>query len=88
MRNTILISVVAVGIICAALISYGMFTQRDGIPLKDLSLSEYPKLFAEETVIVIGENAFRPQKFAFCCLYDSKEAKYLARKKLIPEKLL
>jgi len=33
------------------------FTQRDAIPSRDLTLSEYPKLFAKGAVIVIGENA-------------------------------
>ena len=33
------------------------FAQRDAIPPQDLTLRDYPKLFAEEAVIVIGENA-------------------------------
>ena len=57
MRKTILIAGVAVCLICAALILGIFFTQRDAIPPQDLTLSDYPKLFAKETVIVIGENA-------------------------------
>jgi hypothetical protein len=59
MRKTILIAVVVTCIICAALISYGFikFTQRDAISLQDLTLGDYPNLFAEEAVIMIGENA-------------------------------
>ena len=57
MRKKKLIAVVAICIICAALISYGIFTQRDAMPTWDLTLSEYPQLFAKEAVIVIGENA-------------------------------
>ncbi|MCK4733230.1 MAG: hypothetical protein KAT65_12305, partial [Methanophagales archaeon] len=58
MRKTILIAGAAICIICAALISYGFmeFTQRDAIPSRDLTLSDYPKFLGEETVIVIGEN--------------------------------
>ena len=61
MRKTILIAGVAICIICAALISYGFikFTQRDVIPSQDLTLSDYPRLFAEEVVIVIGEQTFK-----------------------------
>jgi hypothetical protein len=61
MRKTILIAGVAVCIICAALISYGFikFTQRHATPPRDLTLSDYPKLFARETVIVIGEQTFK-----------------------------
>ena len=57
MRKTILIAGIAICIICAALISYGLFTQRDAIPSRDLTLSDYPELFAKEAVIVIGDNA-------------------------------
>ncbi len=59
MRKTIIIAGVAICIICAALISYGFmkFTQRDAIPSRDLTLSDYPNLFAKGAVIVIGENA-------------------------------
>ena len=56
MRKTILIAGAAICIICAALI-FGVFTQRDAIPAQNLTLSDYPKLFAKETVIVIGDNA-------------------------------
>ena len=61
MRKTIFIAGVAICIICAAVISYGFikFTQRDAIPSPDLALSEYPKLFAKEAVIVIGEQTFK-----------------------------
>ena len=62
MRKTILIAGVAICVICAALISYGIFTQRDVIPPEDLTLSDYPELFAKETVIVIGENATQIEK--------------------------
>ncbi|MCK4528463.1 hypothetical protein KAW18_13910 [candidate division WOR-3 bacterium] len=62
MQKTILIAVVVVGIICAALISYGLFTQRDAIPSQDFMLSDYPKLFEKEAVIVIGENASQIEK--------------------------
>ena len=62
MRKTILIAGVAICIICAALISYGIFTQRDAIPPRDLALSDYPKLFVKEVVIVIGENATQIEK--------------------------
>ena len=62
MRKIILIAGVAIGIICAALISYGLFTQRDAIPSQDLTLSEYPKLFVKDAVIVIGENASQIEK--------------------------
>ena len=64
MRKTIFIAGVAICIICVALISYGFikFTQKDVIPPQDLTLSEYPKLFAKETVIVIGENASQIEK--------------------------
>ena len=64
MRKTIIIAGVAIGIICAALIFYGFikFTQRDAIPSRDLTLSDYPKLFAKEAVIVIGENASQIEK--------------------------
>ena len=60
MRKTILIAGIATCIICAAVISYGFikFTQRDAIPLRVLTLNEYPKLFAKEVVIVIGEQTF------------------------------
>ena len=60
MRKPILIAGVAICIICTVLISYGFikFTQRDVIPSPDLTLSEYPKLFAKEAVIVIGEQTF------------------------------
>jgi len=54
MRKTIIIARVAIGIICAALI-FG-FTQRAATPSQDLALSGYPKLFAKEAVIVIGED--------------------------------
>ena len=64
MRKTIIIAGVAICIICAALISYDFikFTQRDAIPSQDLTLSDYPELFAKETVIVIGENATQIEK--------------------------
>jgi len=62
MRKVILIAVMAAGIICAAVISYGLFTQRDAIPSQDLALSDYPKLFEKEAVIVIGENASQIEK--------------------------
>ena len=62
MRKTIFIVGMAICIICAAVISYGVFTQRDAIPTQDLTLSEYPKLFAKEAVIVIGENASQIEK--------------------------
>ena len=61
MRKTIFIAGAAIGIICAALI-FGVFTQRDAIPSQDLTLSNYPELFAEEAVIVIGENASQIEK--------------------------
>jgi len=59
MRKTIFIAGVAICIICAALISYGFikFTQRDVIPSQDLTLSDYPKVFGGEAIIVIGDNA-------------------------------
>ena len=47
----------AMGIICAALIFYSVFTQRHAISSQDLTLSEYPELFGQEAVIMIGENA-------------------------------
>ena len=64
MRKTIIIAGAAICIICAALISYGFmkFTQRDAIPSRDLTLSDYPKLFAKGAVIVIGENASQIDK--------------------------
>ena len=64
MRKTILIAGIAICIICAALISYGFikFTQRDAIPAQDFMLSDYPKLFEKEVVIVIGENASQIEK--------------------------
>ncbi|NQE45317.1 hypothetical protein C5S31_04760 [ANME-1 cluster archaeon GoMg2] len=57
MRKSILIAGVAICIICAALIFGVIFTQRAAIPPQDLTLSDYPKVFAKEVVIVIGENA-------------------------------
>jgi len=64
MRKTIIIAGIALCIICAALISYVFmkFTQRDAIPSRDLTLSDYPKLFMKEAVIVIGENAAQIEK--------------------------
>ena len=64
MRKSILIAGIAICIICAALISYGFikFTQRDAIPSRDLTLSEYPQLFAKEAVIVLGDNASQIEK--------------------------
>ncbi len=61
MRKPILIAGAAICIICAALI-FGVFMQRDVMPAQDLTLSEYPKLFAKEAVIVIGENASQIEK--------------------------
>ena len=58
MRKPILIAGVAICIICAAVIFYSLFTQRDAIPLRDLTLNDYPKLFAKESVIVAGEQTF------------------------------
>jgi hypothetical protein len=57
MRKTIIITGVAICIICAALIFGAFFTQRDAIPARDLTLSDYPKVFANEVVCVVGENA-------------------------------
>ena len=62
MRKTIFIAGIAICIICAALISYGLFSQRDAIPSRDLTLSDYPELFWKEAVIVIGENASQIEK--------------------------
>ena len=64
MRKTIFIAGIAICIICAALISYGFikFAQRDAMPARDLTLSEYPKLFGKEAVIVIGDNASQIEK--------------------------
>jgi hypothetical protein len=52
MRKTILIAGIAICIICAALISYGLFTQRDAIPSQDLTLSDYPELFGNTNAII------------------------------------
>lgn len=57
MRKTILMVGVAICIICAAFIFGVFFAQRDAIPSQDLTLSDYPKVFAKDAVIVIGENA-------------------------------
>ena len=57
MRKTISIAGAAICTICAVLILGIFFAQRDAIPLQDLTLSDYPKLFAKEAVVVIGENA-------------------------------
>ena len=57
MRKTILMVGIAICIICTMLFSYGVFTQRGAIPSQDLTLSDYPELFAKETVIMIGESA-------------------------------
>ena len=57
MRKTILMVGVAICIICAAFIFGVFFAQRDAIHSQDLTLSDYPKVFAKEAVIVIGENA-------------------------------
>ena len=58
MRKPILIAGVAICIICAAVVFYSLLAQRDAIPLRDLTLNEYPKLFAKESVIVVGEQTF------------------------------
>ena len=59
MKKTTLIVVATTAIICiAALIFSGYIGQKEGIPSKeDLVLSNYPKLFEKDVVIVIGENA-------------------------------
>jgi hypothetical protein len=57
MRKTILMVGIAICIICAAFIFGVFFAQRDAIHSQDLTLSDYPKVFAKEAVIVIGENA-------------------------------
>jgi len=64
MQRTILIVAagMAISIICAALISYGVFTQKHAMPSQDLALNDCPELFAKEVVIVIGENASRVEK--------------------------
>ena len=64
MRKTIIIAGAAICIICAAVISYAVIERggRDAIPPQDLTLSEYPKLFAKGAVIVIGENASQIEK--------------------------
>jgi len=64
MRKTIIIAGAAICIICAAVISYAVIERwgRDAIPSRDLTLSEYPKLFAKGAVIVIGENASQIEK--------------------------
>jgi len=62
MRKTIIIAGAAICIICAALILGIFFAQRDAIPSRDLTLSDYPKLFEKEAVIVIGDNASQVEK--------------------------
>jgi len=64
MRKTIIIAGAAICIICAAVISYAVIERggRDAIPSQDLTLSEYPELFAKGAVIVIGENASQIEK--------------------------
>ncbi|RJS73716.1 hypothetical protein CW714_02680 [Methanophagales archaeon] len=64
MRKTIIIAGAAICIICAAVISYAVIERggRDAIPSQDLTLSDYPKLFEKEAVIVIGENASQIEK--------------------------
>ena len=64
MRKIIIIAGAAICIICAAAISYAVIERggRDAIPSRDLTLSEYPELFAKEAVIVIGENATQIEK--------------------------
>ncbi len=57
MRKSIIIAGVAICIICTALILGVFFAQRDVIPSQDLTISDYPKVFAKGAVIVIGENA-------------------------------
>jgi len=59
MKKTTLIIVATTAIICiAALIFSGYIGQKEGILSKeDLVLSNYPKLFEKDVVIVIGENA-------------------------------
>jgi len=59
MKKTTLIIVATTAIICiAALIFSGYIRQKEGILSKeDLVLSNYPKLFEKDVVIVIGENA-------------------------------
>jgi hypothetical protein len=59
MKKTTLIIAATTAIICiAALIFSGYIGQKEGIPNReDLVLSNYPKLFGKEVVIVIGENA-------------------------------
>ena len=59
MKKTTLIMVATTAVICvAALIFSGYIIQKEGIPNKEeLVLSNYPKLFEKEVVIVIGENA-------------------------------
>jgi len=90
MRKTIIIAGAAICIICAALISYGFmkFTQRDAIPSRDLTLSEYPKLFAKGAVIVIGENASEIERQAaeeiknFLLKHDSSYIKVIDSQKI------
>jgi len=64
MRKTIIIAGAVICIICAAVISYAVIERggRDAIPTRDLTLSDYPKLFAKGAVIVIGENASQIEK--------------------------
>jgi len=58
MRKRIVIATVAICVICTALILGVIFVQRDAIPPRDLTLSNYPKVFAPEAVIAIGEQTF------------------------------
>jgi hypothetical protein len=57
MQKTMVIAGVAICGICAVLIFGVIFTQRAATPSQDLTISDYPKVFAKGAVIVIGENA-------------------------------
>ena len=59
MKKTILIMVATTAIICVVVLIFsGYIGQKEKIPNKeDLVLSNYPKLFERDVVIVIGENA-------------------------------
>ena len=90
MRKTIIIAGAAICIICTAVISYAVIERwgRDAIPSRDLTLSEYPKLFAKGAVIVIGENASEIERQAaeeiknFLLKYDSSYIKVIDSQKI------
>ena len=61
MRTKFLIPIVGAIIVIGCLVGFFLLTEKEEIP-KELKLSDYPEIFKENTVIIIGDNASQIEK--------------------------